>query len=228
MLITGMVEQCRTNTGKQQDIMLRKLPQVMVLRLVMRQKRLFTAAEYERMIEAGVLTKDDRVELLAGEVVSMSPIGSPHAACVKRLSRLLFSALDRRATIGVQDAVVLAQSSAGLAGPADLATALAALAPGEAEAMLTALERMDESHAEQMLAARGGAHATVVRKNPDFELRLEVRIALLELELRAYETEQQLAGDPARMNRGLSWSIRRRFAGLLPIFSAPQRQGVIR
>lgn len=49
-------------------------------------KRLFTVAEYHRMAEAGILGEDDRVELIEGEVVAMSPIGSRHAACVKGCS----------------------------------------------------------------------------------------------------------------------------------------------
>ncbi len=53
------------------------------------QRRLFTADEYHRMAEAGVLGEDDRVELVDGEIVEMSPIGSPHAACVDRLNVLL-------------------------------------------------------------------------------------------------------------------------------------------
>ena len=53
------------------------------------QRRLFTADEYHRMGEAGVLGPDDRVELVDGEIVEMSPIGSPHAACVDRLVALL-------------------------------------------------------------------------------------------------------------------------------------------
>src|SRR5437870_6227396 len=47
--------------------------------------RLFTVAEYYRMTEAGIFGEDDRVELIEGEVVAMSPIGSRHAACVERL-----------------------------------------------------------------------------------------------------------------------------------------------
>lgn len=48
-------------------------------------KRRFTVEEYHRMAEAGILTEDDRVELLDGEIVEMAPIGSKHAACVDRL-----------------------------------------------------------------------------------------------------------------------------------------------
>ncbi len=49
----------------------------------------FTVNDYYRMAEAGILTEDDRVELLDGEIVEMAPIGSRHAACVERLNWLL-------------------------------------------------------------------------------------------------------------------------------------------
>jgi len=53
-------------------------------------RRWFTAGEYNRMVEAGILTEDDRVELIEGEIVEMSPIGSRHAACVNRLTSTLY------------------------------------------------------------------------------------------------------------------------------------------
>jgi hypothetical protein len=49
-------------------------------------RRPFTTTKYHRMIEAGILTEKDRVELLYGEIVTLSPIGSRHVACVKRLN----------------------------------------------------------------------------------------------------------------------------------------------
>lgn len=51
----------------------------------------FDTTEYHRMAETGILSEDARVELVDGEVVEMSPIGSKHQAFVNRLNRLLMS-----------------------------------------------------------------------------------------------------------------------------------------
>ena len=49
-------------------------------------KHVFTVSEFERMAETGILSEDDRVELIEGEIIEMSPIGSFHAACVDRFT----------------------------------------------------------------------------------------------------------------------------------------------
>ena len=73
-------------------------------------RHLFTVEQYERMIEAGILTKYDRVELIEGEIVGMSPIGPRHAACVSRLNALL-QKFGRDTIVGVQSPVRLGDHS---------------------------------------------------------------------------------------------------------------------
>lgn len=70
-------------------------------------KRLFTVKEYHQMIEAGILTKDDKVELIRGEIVQMAAVGRRHTSHVKRLTELFYIRLLSRVTIGVQDPVEL-------------------------------------------------------------------------------------------------------------------------
>ena len=51
-------------------------------------QRLFTVDEYYAMACAGILTEDDRIELIDGLIIAMSPIGDPHVTCVIRLTYL--------------------------------------------------------------------------------------------------------------------------------------------
>jgi Uma2 family endonuclease len=74
-------------------------------------KRRFTVEEYYRMAEAGILSPDERVELIDGEIVAMAAIGSRHAACVNRLNRLLTQRVGDRAVVSVQNPIRLSQYS---------------------------------------------------------------------------------------------------------------------
>lgn len=71
----------------------------------------FTAVEYEQMVRAGILTDDDRVELIEGEIIEMSPIGEKHAACVNRLNEMLILKLSGRAIVAVQNPVRIGDES---------------------------------------------------------------------------------------------------------------------
>jgi Uma2 family endonuclease len=73
-------------------------------------KRRFTVDEFHRMGATGILADADRVELIDGEVVLMTPIGVRHAACVACLTRH-FSSLGDRAIVWVQHPVRLDETS---------------------------------------------------------------------------------------------------------------------
>ena len=72
----------------------------------------FTVESYQRLAELGVLGEDDRVELIAGQVVAMTPIGDRHASCVRRVHDLLARHALERAIIDVQNPVVLGRHDA--------------------------------------------------------------------------------------------------------------------
>jgi Uma2 family endonuclease len=67
----------------------------------------FTVDEYERMAEVGILGEDDRVELIWGEIVEMSPIGARHVACLRQTSRACHRQLGDDVFIHVQDPIRL-------------------------------------------------------------------------------------------------------------------------
>jgi Uma2 family endonuclease len=73
-----------------------------------RRRRRFTADEYHRMAEAGILGEDERVELLDGDVVEMSPVGDRHVEAVNRCTDL-FAVLvvARRVRLSTQNPVRL-------------------------------------------------------------------------------------------------------------------------
>ena len=70
-------------------------------------RKRFTADEYQRMGQVGILREGDRVELIDGEIVAMTPIGTRHNASVARANRALVRAAG-------DDAIVLPQGSVRL------------------------------------------------------------------------------------------------------------------
>lgn len=74
-------------------------------------RRHFTVEEYHRMAEAGIFSEDDRMELIQGEIVMMTPIGARHASCVTRLTHFLVSRLGDRAAVWVQNPVRIGPDS---------------------------------------------------------------------------------------------------------------------
>jgi Uma2 family endonuclease len=60
----------------------------------------FTVEEFHKMGEAGIFSEDDRVELIDGEIVEMTPIGWRHIWCVRQLNRILVRFADGRTMSG--------------------------------------------------------------------------------------------------------------------------------
>lgn len=70
-------------------------------------RRRFTVADYHAMARAGILTEEDRVELLDGQIVEKMTINRPHAGCVNRLNRLFVGRLGDRAVVQPQNPILL-------------------------------------------------------------------------------------------------------------------------
>ena len=66
---------------------------------------------FHEMIEKGIFSEDERVELIEGELAIMSPIGSEHMGIVNQLAEVLIRQLKRRALVGVQGPIHLDEHS---------------------------------------------------------------------------------------------------------------------
>ncbi len=66
-----------------------------------------TTKDVERMVETGVLDEDDRIELINGKLVEMSPPGRKHIAYTNRMQHLLTRAIETGLIISVQNPVQL-------------------------------------------------------------------------------------------------------------------------
>lgn len=74
-------------------------------------RRRFTADEYLRMGETGIIGPEERVELIEGDVIQMSPIGPRHRGCVNRGTELFVLALSGRTIVSPQSSIRLNKHS---------------------------------------------------------------------------------------------------------------------
>jgi Uma2 family endonuclease len=61
--------------------------------------RRFTRAEYDRMVELGVIGENEKIELIFGMLVAMSPIDPAHVESTRRITRTLDRQIDDRAVV---------------------------------------------------------------------------------------------------------------------------------
>lgn len=70
-----------------------------------------SVADYHQMIRIGILSEADQVELLAGEVICMSPKGSRHASAIKKVLSWLPKQLPSGVQLQIQDPIILQDHS---------------------------------------------------------------------------------------------------------------------
>jgi len=107
----------------------------------------FTRSDYHRMAQTGILAPDSRVELIDGEIIEMSPIGSRHMAAVDRLNDFFAPRVHGAAIVRTQGSIALSNN-----GEPEPDVALLrfrddfyALAPATEQAALLLVEVADSS-----------------------------------------------------------------------------------
>jgi Uma2 family endonuclease len=148
--------------------------------------RSFKRSEYDQMVALG-LFQDERVELLRGVLVKMSPQLAPHASTVQKLTQLAITRLQGRFTVRVQSPLALSDDS-----EPEPDVAVVALGDYEAEHPATALLVIEVSDSTlrkdrgkaAIYASAGiaeywivnlGARAVEVYSSPDGDRYAEVR-----------------------------------------------------
>jgi Uma2 family endonuclease len=71
----------------------------------------FNVEQYEAMIATGILTENDRVELLEGEIFDMGPHGDAHVLCAMRLIRLCSACVGEDLWVSVNDPLLIYEES---------------------------------------------------------------------------------------------------------------------
>ena len=82
-----------------------------IVAMLASKKRGFSADDYQFLGVLGILDEDDRIELIDGEIVVMSPIGNRHSACVDRLNHIFVRGVNGQAIVRVQGSIRLGDDS---------------------------------------------------------------------------------------------------------------------
>ncbi|HRW46869.1 MAG TPA: Uma2 family endonuclease [Caldilinea sp.] len=70
-----------------------------------------TSAIFHEMVDKGILNEDDRLELIEGELVTMSPIGPEHMGVANQIAQILIRQLEQRAIVSIQGPIALDEFS---------------------------------------------------------------------------------------------------------------------
>ena len=78
------------------------------------ERKRFSIDDWDRMADAGILSPEERLELINGELIVIRPPGPRHGAAVDGVNEAFIRLLDKRAIVRVQSAVILHQLAAPL------------------------------------------------------------------------------------------------------------------
>jgi MEMO1 family protein len=114
-------------------------------------RRLFTVHEFHEMAKAGILGEKERVELIEGEIVQMSPVGSPHVMGISRLVHLLVPLVGNDGLISPQGSFRISDHTELLPDFVVMRNKEYDEIPGPADALLV-IEVSDSSLARDLLS----------------------------------------------------------------------------
>jgi Uma2 family endonuclease len=124
--------------------------------------RRFRLDEYHRLIDVGVLGEDERVELLEGVIVEMTPQGRPHALVISRLGERFTDARRPDCRVRVQLPLCLGDDSEPEPDLAVVTRQEEETAPVHPRSALLVVEVADESlRRDRLLKGRISARAQV-------------------------------------------------------------------
>lgn len=67
----------------------------------------FTVKDFHKLAETGILQETNKIELITGELINMSPIGSAHAGTVDKIVALLVRKINDKAIVRCQNPLIL-------------------------------------------------------------------------------------------------------------------------
>ena len=82
-----------------------------IVAMLAAKKRNFSVDDYYCLADEGILHEDDRIELIDGEIIVMSPINSPHASGVRAFTVEFHKKVGDRAVVSVQDPIHLSDNT---------------------------------------------------------------------------------------------------------------------
>ena len=139
----------------------------------------FTVDQYYAMAKAGILKKEDRVELIDGVIVAMAPIGNRHLATTDRCTKIFIEAVGGRAIVRVQGSVTfddrtMPEPDLALLKPRDDFYASEAAGPGDVLLIVEVSDSsLDYDRGEKLaLYARFGIPETWIAALPEQTLEV--------------------------------------------------------